>query len=225
MNHNEVCGYRPSNFTTTQLLFPLMLAMAFSRSVASACRFMRIHVVVQGGRSFSSGLAKDTDPLFSYTSGRWLWNEKMQIEARYRHFDVCNLQQVVCEAVGATKCKSFTKIGEGNYNKAYRVELNDGQKVIAKIPHPNAGPEGFMTASKVATMEFARTVLDLPVPKVFAWSADNTNEVGAEYIVMEEAKGTQLHDIWQKLPLRAKCDIIKEIVDVEAKMLSASFEK
>jgi hypothetical protein len=202
-----------------------MLVMAISRSVASAWECKRIHVVAQGGRSFSSGLAKDTDPLFSYTSGRWLWNERMQMEARYRHFDVSNLQQVVCEAVGATECTSFTKIGEGNYNKAYRVELNDGQKVIAKIPHPNAGPEGFTTASEAATMEFARTVLDLPVPKVPAWSADNTNEVDAEYIIMEEAKGTQLHRIWQNLGLRAKRDIIEEIVDVEAKLLSVSFDQ
>jgi len=147
------------------------------------------------------------------------------MKARYRHFDVSSLQQAACKAVGATTCTSFTKIGEGNYNKAYKLELNDGQRVIAKIPRPNAGPKGFTTASEVATMEFARTVLNLPVPKVLAWSADDTNEVGADYIIMEEAKGTELHEVWQQLPLRAKCDIIKEIVDAETKMLSVSFDQ
>ena len=42
---------------------------------------------------------------------------------------------------------------------------------------------------------------------------------------MEEAKGSQLHEVWQNLQLRAKCDIIHEIVNVESKLLSVSFDK
>ncbi|KAI4947449.1 hypothetical protein J4E91_006803 [Alternaria rosae] len=167
----------------------------------------------------------DTNPLFCYTSGRWLWNEREQLEARYRRFDVSSLQQAACRAVGANKCISFEKIGEGNYNKAYRLEMEDGQKIIAKVPHPNAGPRVLTTASEVATMEFARTILNLPVPRVLAWSATDQNPVQAEYIIMEEASGSQLHEIRQDLPLRRKCDIIHEFVDVERKLLSVSFEK
>ncbi|KAI4667376.1 uncharacterized protein J4E79_002062 [Alternaria viburni] len=151
----------------------------------------------------------DTNPLFCYTSGRWLWNEREQLEARYRRFDVSSLQQAACQAVGASKCISFKKIGEGNYNKAYRLQMEDGQKIIAKVPHPNAVPRGHTTASEVATMEFARTVLNLPVPRVLAWSATDQNPVQAEYIIMEEASGSQLHEVWQDLPLRRKCDIIR----------------
>lgn len=167
----------------------------------------------------------DTNPLFCYTSGRWLWNEREQLEARYRRFDVSSLQQAACQAVGASKCISFKKIGEGNYNKAYRLQMEDGQKIIAKVPHPNAVPRGHTTASEVATMEFARTVLNLPVPRVLAWSATDQNPVQAEYIIMEEASGSQLHEVWQDLPLRRKCDIIREFVAVERKLLSVSFEK
>lgn len=167
----------------------------------------------------------DTNPLFCYTSGRWLWNEREQLEARYRLFDVPSLQQVACQAVGAKKCISMQKIGEGNYNKAYRLGMEDGQNVIAKIPHPNAGPQVLTTASEVATMEFVRTVLDIPVPTVLAWSATDQNPVQAEYIIMEEAKGFQLHEVWQDLSLRTKCDIIREFVDVEKRLLSVSFER
>ncbi|KAF2454103.1 kinase-like domain-containing protein [Lineolata rhizophorae] len=165
-----------------------------------------------------------TSSLFRYTSGRWLWNEREQLESRHRRFDIPSLQQVACRAVGATQCVSLEKIGEGNYNKAYRLVMKDGQKVIAKIPHPNAGPPMLTTASEVAMMEFARTVLSLPAPKVLAWNATDQNPIGAEYIIMEEAKGSQLHDIWKNLPLRAKCDIIHKIVDVENKLLSVSFD-
>jgi hypothetical protein len=138
---------------------------------------------------------------------------------------VPNLQQAACQAVRAKKCISFKKIGEGNYNKAYRLEMEDGQKIIAKVPHPNAGPRVLATASEVATMEFARTILNIPVPRVLAWSATDQNPVQAEYIIMEEARGAPLHDVWQDLPLRKKSDIIREFVDVEGKLLSVSFEK
>jgi hypothetical protein len=167
----------------------------------------------------------NSDALFSYTSGRWLWNEKGQLEARYRRFDVARLQEAACRAVGAEKCTFVQKIGEGNYNKAYRLTMENGQTVIAKIAHPNAGPAGFTTASEVATMEFVRTVLGLPVPKVLAWNANDQNAVEAEYILMEEAKGSRLHEVWEKLPLAKKRDIIFRIIDVESKMLSISFTK
>jgi predicted Ser/Thr protein kinase len=120
---------------------------------------------------------------------------------------------------------SLRKIGEGNYNKAFRLEMEDGQKVIARISHANAGPKALTTASEVATMDFARTVLDLPVPKVLTWSADDQNEVGAEYIIMEEANGTRLYENWEDLELSAKRDMILKIVEVEKKLLSISFDK
>ena len=74
-------------------------------------------------------------------------------------------------------------------------------------------------------MEFARTILNIPVPKVLAWSATDWNPVDAEYIIMEEAKGSQLHEVWEDLHLRTKLDVIQEIVDVERKLLSVSFGK
>jgi hypothetical protein len=42
--------------------------------------------------------------LFCYTSGRWLWNEREQLESRYRKLDVLNLQRAACQAVGVDKC-------------------------------------------------------------------------------------------------------------------------
>jgi hypothetical protein len=185
----------------------------------------RFFHTLNGSRLMSCQPQTKTNPLFNYTSGRWLWNERERREARYRYFDVSSLQHVACQALGASKCISFEKIGEGNYNKAYRIKMEDGQKVTAKIPHPNAGPKLLTTTSEVATMDFVRTVLNILVPKALAWSATDQNPVQAEYIIMEEAKGSQLHEVWQELPLRKKCDIVREFVDVERKLLSVSFAK
>ncbi|KAF2010202.1 phosphotransferase enzyme family protein [Aaosphaeria arxii CBS 175.79] len=168
---------------------------------------------------------KQADPLFFYTSGRWLWNEDKQLQERFRYFLVPELQEAGRHAVGASRCLAITKIGEGNLNKAYRLEMDDGQIVVGKIPHPNAGPSFFTTASEVATMEYARSVLGLPVPKVLAWSASDNNPVGAEYIIMEEAKGTQLNRVWDDLPLKFRCDILRQVVDIESRLLSVSFQQ
>lgn len=187
--------------------------------------YSRLLHTLRGSQSIPFQPRSDMNPLFCYTSGRWLWNERAQFEARCRRFDVPSLQQAACQAVGSKKCVSLQKIGEGNSNKAYRLEMDNGQKVIAKIPHTNAGPQVLTTASEVATMEFARTILDLPVPKVLTWSSTDQNPVQVEYIIMEEAKGSQLHEVWQDLPLQAKCDIVRECVDVEKRLLPVSFEK
>jgi hypothetical protein len=199
--------------------------MTLGRSVSNIAKHLRLRHTLRGSHATPSHPQVDMNPLFCYTSGRWLWNEREQLEARYRRFDVPSLQHAACQAVGANNCISFKKIGEGNYNKAYRLEMEDGQKIIAKVPHPNAGPRVLTTASEVATMEFARTILNIPVPRVLAWSATDQNPVQAEYIIMEEARGSQLHEVWQDLPLRRKSDIIREFVDVERKLLSVSFEK
>lgn len=187
--------------------------------------YIRSGHMTKGSRAVCSHRQADINPLFCYTSGRWLWNEREQLEARYCHFDVSSLQQTACEVLGTDKCVSFKKIGEGNYNKAYRLEMDNGQTVIAKLPHPNAGPQKLTTSSEVATMEFTRTVLNIPVPKVLAWNASNQNPVQSEFIIMEEARGSRLHEVWQDLPIRLKTNIIREFVEVERKLLSVSFNK
>lgn len=100
-----------------------------------------------------------------------------------------------------------------------------------------------MTASEVATMDFvrilpscielhvtltrwqARSVLGIPTPKVYTWSADVNNPVGAEYIIMEEAPGIKLENIWDDLSLEQKIDIMKDLVFLEKKMLSVSLDR
>ncbi|KAL2812416.1 hypothetical protein BJX63DRAFT_396885 [Aspergillus granulosus] len=47
-------------------------------------------------------------------------------------------------------------------------------------------------------MEVARSVLEVPTPRVFPWSADANNPVRSEYIIMQEAPGKKLEDIWEK---------------------------
>jgi hypothetical protein len=68
-------------------------------------------------------------------------------------------------------------------------------------------------------------VLNIPVPKVFAWSAAANNPVEAEYIIMEEAPGTQLEDVWDGKTISDKTKIVKGLVEIEKKLLSVSFTR
>ncbi|EAS36906.3 uncharacterized protein CIMG_12707 [Coccidioides immitis RS] len=94
--------------------------------------------------------------------------------------------------------------------------------VMARIPHPNAGPATYATASDVAVMEFARTVLDIPVPKVLDWNASVAGyPVEAEYVLTEAPSETPLGDLWSKMKPSERKSIIEEVVELEQKLLSA----
>lgn len=93
------------------------------------------------------------DNFFGYTSGRWVWDEERQLQDRYKAFDVSELQKVATKAMKSRRCVSIIKLAEGGYNKVFRLHMDDGKTVLARIPNPNAGPPFYTTASEVATME------------------------------------------------------------------------
>jgi hypothetical protein len=51
------------------------------------------------------------------------------------------------------------------------------------------------------------------------------NPVEAEYILMEEACGTSLSDVWKDLKIHSKDKIVKDIVTIELELLSVSFSR
>lgn len=70
----------------------------------------------------------------------------------------------------------------------------------------------------------ARTVLQIPTPKVIAWSSDaSANRVQAEYIVMEKAQGKELSHVWDDLSGRQKYEIVKQLVGFEGRFASSRF--
>lgn len=69
-----------------------------------------------------------------------------------------------------------------------------------------------------------RTVLQTPVPEVYAWSSKAAgNPVGAEFIIMEEARGVPLSHKWPTLHGDDKLNLIEKIVDIESTLVSTSF--
>jgi hypothetical protein len=111
------------------------------------------------------------------------------------------------------------------HNRALLLTMNTGQQVVAKIPHPNAGQPHFTTASEVATLEFLRTRLKIPVPDVHAWcSRAEETSVGSEYIIMAKAEGVLLETVWHKMKPKEKLARVKAVVRLQTQWASTSVE-
>jgi hypothetical protein len=96
---------------------------------------------------------KAADP-YRYTSGRWLNRDKLQREARYLKFDFPALcKKAVNACSGATKVIRYEK-KEGGFNRVFILYLDNGERVVARVPFRIAGPRGLITNSEVATMAY-----------------------------------------------------------------------
>ncbi|KAJ8130496.1 hypothetical protein O1611_g3135 [Lasiodiplodia mahajangana] len=158
-------------------------------------------------------------------------DEEAFLPERYTFFNIDELKKAAAKSVGAEKCVSVVELSdpetEPDYicTKVFRLVMDDGSAVIARITDSYHNPARLTTASMVATMDFASHILGIPVPKVIVWNADADNPVQSEYIIMEPAAGMQSSKVWSKLSLPEKKMIVKQFVEMEKKMLSVSFTR
>jgi hypothetical protein len=173
----------------------------------------------------SQTVVVSNEHFFYPTSGRWLWNETHQLSLHTRRFDVKALEDVAARAMGAEPCRGsirIQKLAEGGSNKVF-IAIGHGQRAVVKIPDPIV-PAHFVTASEVATLEYLRTELGIPVPKVFAWSTTSDNPVGCEYIIMEETPGDALNVVWPTLEVDKKFTVIDQMLSLQNRLLQGGVE-
>ncbi|KAH7397042.1 kinase-like domain-containing protein [Phaeosphaeria sp. MPI-PUGE-AT-0046c] len=164
--------------------------------------------------------------LFNYTRGCFVCDNELERSQRQVRFNVNELARKAAEAVGAKTCIKIAKYPDGMYNKSMLLTMDDGSRVVAKVPNPNAGRPHLTTASEVATMNFARAVLEIPVPKVLAWcSQAHETPVGAEYIIMEEVPGVQIEEVWPRMSIEDRFAIVKSVAGYQKIWTSVSFTK
>ena len=160
--------------------------------------------------------------LFSYTSGRYLYNEKLRQAERYVEFNIEALKEAVAKSVCRDRVIHMKKLAEGGFNRVLLLTMDDGLEVIVKIPFSIAVPKKLTTESEVATLDFLRSK-GIPVPRVYAWSSHAENHVGCEYIIMEKAAGKPLKDNWFDLTAKEQIRLVTTYVDIERKLFSFPF--
>lgn len=149
------------------------------------------------------------------------FNETDRLNERYVKFRPTELQRIAGEAVQQDYCPDIAKLADGGFNKVFLLRAKNGREVIARIPTPIAGPPHYTTASEVATLNFLRAVLKLPVPDVLAYSTSPDSPVGAEYILMERMKGESLSSRWLSLSTDEVKEIMGQIAEMERKILTS----
>ncbi|OJJ43564.1 hypothetical protein ASPZODRAFT_2114104 [Penicilliopsis zonata CBS 506.65] len=162
------------------------------------------------------------DELFSYSSGRFLYNEQLRLLERHVLFDVAALGSAIAKHVGHGKVKSIVKLSEGGFNRVFLATMEDGFRAIVKIPYRISGPKTYATASEVATLTFLRSK-GFPVPEVYGWSSTTENPVGVEYIIMEHASGVGADTRWFDTTKYQKKALVTGIVDLEKKLFNIPF--
>lgn len=155
------------------------------------------------------------------------FDEQDRLAERYVHFNIAALTRIAAQSVGRSHCVNIVKLTEGASNKIFVLTMNDGFEVIARIPTPMAIAPTYTTASEVATMDYLRNRLLLPLPEVYAWDCnrDKNNPVGAEYIIMEKIEGVSLLNRWMLLSTEELGQVIEQIVHFESILLAVKFPK
>lgn len=151
-------------------------------------------------------------------------NNELRLEERRREFDVDELCRLASQSVGRTSqdIHTFVKLAEGGFNRTFLITMHDGFEMVARIPYLITVPKFYAIASEVATMRMLRSS-GLPVPEVYDYSPSSDNAAKTEYIVMEFMKGTKLSDVWQELEEPEITSVLRQLVQLESRMISIPF--
>ncbi|KAK0482281.1 protein kinase subdomain-containing protein PKL CAK Fmp29, partial [Armillaria novae-zelandiae] len=174
-------------------------------------------------RAFSI-MAHPRSDLFEYTSGQWIVNDKLRHAERRRDFNVDGLRRLAAESVKRSpdEIELLEKLAEGGFNRIFLITMRDGFRMVARIPYLATTPKYFAVASEVATLAFLRSV-GLPTPEVYGYSPTPDNAAGTEYIFMQFVEGTNLTDVLSDLGEGDIISILRQLAQLESKMMSMAF--
>ncbi|KAJ6578076.1 protein kinase subdomain-containing protein PKL CAK Fmp29 [Mycena capillaripes] len=192
------------------------LSSSFSSSISTPTRW-------PSRRAFSI-IAHSRNDLFDYTSGRWIVNDALRHAERRRVFNVDGLCRLAAQSVDRSPddIVDFAKLGEGGFNRAFLVTMRGGFQMVARIPYLSTVPKYYAIASEVATMALLRSS-GLPIPEVYGYSPAPDNAAETEYIFMEFVRGAKLADVWFDLGEREIISVLRQLAQLESKMMSISF--
>jgi hypothetical protein len=78
---------------------------------------------------------KHGQELFNYTRDRFVCDGKHEMSERHVLFNDNELARCAAEAVSAKVCVSITKYPDGMYSKSMLLTMDDGSRVVAKVPN------------------------------------------------------------------------------------------
>ncbi|WEW61225.1 hypothetical protein PRK78_006715 [Emydomyces testavorans] len=101
-------------------------------------------------------------------------------------------------------CKILPKYSIGIFNLVKRVDFEDGVSWVVRVRMPSLGglfgrrqllPSEQAMSIEVAAMKFFKKKTSIPVPELYHYETDPSNQVGAPYMIMEYIHGTPAHHL------------------------------
>jgi hypothetical protein len=83
---------------------------------------------------------------------------------------------------------------------------------------------GFKIENEVTTINSVRQETEMPITRLLAFSSDNQNELGFEWIMIESIPGVTLRKKWRTMPWGAKEALVKQLVKYQAQLSEKVFE-
>jgi hypothetical protein len=123
----------------------------------------------------------------------WLRQKEQRLQEHTAIFNLAALKDGMIKICGSYRSYepcSFDMIAKGNSNKVFLAIPNE-KRLIVNIADPVVSSR-LVTASEVATQEFARTEQGLPVPRVISSSYSRDSNIGCENISMDAKE----HPLW-----------------------------
>ncbi|KAF2632825.1 hypothetical protein BU25DRAFT_406137 [Macroventuria anomochaeta] len=111
---------------------------------------------------------------------------------------------------------------KGAFTKLYKISTPD-KPYLLRVSLP-VDPH-HRTESAVSTIAFVRQITSIPVPHIIAYSSDNLNELGFEWVLIDNIPGTTLHKVWRGMSWDAKEAIVKQLVEHQAQLFEHRFQK
>lgn len=93
-----------------------------------------------------------------YTNGRWLKNDQIQRESRYINFDFAALCRKAVELCQQARYVTSCEKKEGGFNRVFLFRMDSGERIVARLPTPIAGPRRLTTNSEVATLAYSEYI-------------------------------------------------------------------
>ncbi len=88
----------------------------------------------------SGHLTNDPEDLRCHTSHRWLFDEELQLAARYVPFDPQALERMASESAGS-RCVRINKVAEDDFNRTFLLNFENGREAFARFPYSVLGPQ------------------------------------------------------------------------------------
>jgi hypothetical protein len=108
--------------------------------------------------------------------------------------------------------------GDKRYIKEYLVLTNDWcPSMIMRIYQPVC--PRYRTRGEVVTIEWVAENTSIPVPKVIAYDNSNDNEIGFEWILMEQVNGISAEVMWEYLTEEQKVMLARQIAEFQEQLV------